>query len=1023
MTYYRSHVLVCMDPQCQTHGAADVLQALRKELEAQGLSNEVRIMETPHMGGCAKGPELMVYPEEVHYGHVSALDIPFLVQEHLLKGRVVPRLMVPLEERTDEELSAPRPKEVRVVLRNCGEINPNNIEEYLAVDGYQALGKVLSQMTPAQVIEEVKASGLRGRGGAGFPTGRKWELAQAVPDAPKYLICNADEGDPGAFMNRRVLEGDPHSVLEGMIIAAYAIGASYGYIYCRAEYPLAVKTLNIAINQAREYGLLGKNIFGTDFCFDLEVRVGAGAFVCGEETALIASIEGKRGEPRPRPPFPAVKGVWQKPTNNNNVETYANIPQIILRGAQWFAGYGTEKSKGTKTFAIAGDVNHTGLIEVALGITLREVIYDVAGGIKNNKGFKAVQIGGPMGGCLPQKYLDRAIDYESLIAAGAMMGSGGMVVMDEDTCMVDIARFFMEFTQDESCGKCTPCRVGTRRILETLERICNGQGRPSDIPLLENLCQEVRQNSLCGLGQGAPNPVVSTLQHFRHEYEAHIYEKRCPSGVCQGLVRANCVNTCPAHVDSPAYLGLIAQGRYAEGLEIHRETNPFALICGRVCPAFCESRCRRGQLDDAISIRMVKRFMADRFYSDPWKPTVAAPNGKKVAVVGAGPAGLTAALRLAQKGYAVTVFDKMPVPGGMMTYGIPAYRLPREPMFAEIENIRRAGVDIRCSQSLGKHFTIESLKADGYQAVILALGAHLSKKLGLPGEDKWGVYHGVNMLREIALGQPPMMRDQRVVIVGGGDVAIDSARSSWRLGAQEVHVVYRREEIDMPAHKEEIAFAKQEGIQFHFMVNPVEILGGDKVTAVRLQRQSKGDVDASGRRTVHGVAGSEYDLQCDVIIPAIGQTTDFEWLTDNSLETNRVSTFKVGQALETTIEGVFAAGDAVLGPATVIDAVAQGNKVAIAVDNWLTRGTLDRILYQPPLHPIRQTINILDYAEARRPRPNYIPLEWRRLGGFAEVEHGLDESTAQEEARRCLRCDMEWMERVGIPIPVEVEVS
>jgi NADH-quinone oxidoreductase subunit F len=1023
MAYYRSHVLVCMDPQCQSQGAANVLQALRDELEAQGLSNEVRIMETPHMGGCAKGPELMVYPEEVHYGHVTAQDIPFLVQEHLLKGRVVPRLMVPLEERSDEELSAPRPKEVRVVLRNCGEINPNNVEEYLAVDGYQALGKVLSQMTPTQVIEEVKASGIRGRGGAGFPTGRKWELAQAVQDAPKYLICNADEGDPGAFMNRRVLEGDPHSVLEGMIIAAYAIGASYGYVYCRAEYPLAVKTLNIAINQAREYGLLGNNIMGTDFNFDIEVRVGAGAFVCGEETALIASIMGQRGEPRPRPPFPAVKGVWSKPTNNNNVETYANIPQIILRGAQWFASMGTEKSKGTKTFAIAGDVNHTGLIEVALGITLREVIYDVSGGIKNNKGFKAVQIGGPMGGCLPQKYLDRAIDYESLIAAGAMMGSGGMVVMDEDTCMVDIARFFMEFTQDESCGKCTPCRVGTRRILETLERICNGQGKPSDIPLLENLCQEVRQNSLCGLGQGAPNPVVSTLQHFRHEYEAHIYEKRCPSGVCQGLVRAACVNTCPAHVDSPAYLGLIAQGRYADGLAIHRETNPFALICGRVCPAFCESRCRRGQLDDAISVRMVKRFMADRYYSDVWTPKVAPSNGKKVAVVGAGPAGLTAALRLAQKGYGVTVFDKMPVPGGMMTYGIPAYRLPREPMFAEIENIRRAGVDIRCSQALGKHFTIDSLKADGYQAIILALGAHLSKHLGIPGEDKWGVYHGVQMLREIALGQPPMMRDQRVVIVGGGDVAIDSARSCWRLGAEEVHVVYRREEMDMPAHKEEIAFAKQEGIQFHFMVNPVEIMGGDRVTGVRLQRQSKGDVDASGRRTVHGVAGSEYDLQCDVIIPAVGQTTEFEWLTDNSIETNRVSTFKVGQALETTIEGVFAAGDAVLGPATVIDAVAQGNKVALAVDTWLTTGQLDRVLYQPPLHPIPQRVNILDYAEARRPKPNYIPLEWRRLGGFAEVEHGLDESTAQEEARRCLRCDMEWMERAGIPIPVEVELT
>ncbi len=1022
MAYYRSHILVCLDPLCQSKGALDILHALQREIDAQGLSHEVRVLEVPRMGGCAKGPEIMVYPEEVHYGNLTLGDIPFLVKEHLLKGRVVPHLMVPLEERGEDELSAPRPKEVRVVLRNCGAIDPNNIEEYLAVDGYQALAKVLSEMTPEQVIEEVKASGLRGRGGAGFPTGKKWELAHSVNDSPKYLICNADEGDPGAFMNRRVLEGDPHSVLEGMIIAAYAIGASYGYVYCRAEYPLAVKTLHVAIQQAREYGLLGEHIMGDiakkDFSFDMEVRVGAGAFVCGEETALISSIEGRRGEPRPRPPFPAVKGVWGKPTNNNNVETYANIPQIILNGAQWFASMGTEKSKGTKTFAIAGDVNHTGLIEVPLGITLREVIYDVAGGIKDNKGFKAVQIGGPMGGCLPMDYLDRAIDYESLIAAGAMMGSGGMVVMDDETCMVDIARFFMEFTQDESCGKCTPCRVGTRRILEILQRICEGHGTPEDIPLLENLCEEVRRNSLCGLGQGAPNPVVSTLKHFRAEYEAHIYEKRCPAGVCQGLVRAACVNTCPAHVDSPAYLGLIAQGRYAEALSVHRETNPFALICGRVCPAFCESRCRRGMLDDAISIRMVKRFMADRFYSDPWNPTTPPSNGKRVAVVGAGPAGLTAALRLAQKGYKVTVFDKMPVPGGMMTYGIPAYRLPREPLFGEIEHIRRAGVDIRCNQALGKHFTLQSLKADGYDAIILALGAHVSKRLGIPGEEKWGVYHGVQMLREIALGQPPMMRDQRVMIVGGGDVAIDSARSCWRLGAAEVHVLYRREEIDMPAHKEEIAFARQEGVQFHYLVNPVAVLGDGKVTGVRLQRQAKGDVDRSGRRTVHGIAGSEYELPCDIIIPAVGQTTELDWLTDNSLETVRASTFRVGEALETTLPGVFAAGDAVLGPASVIDAVSQGNKVAIAVDSWLSTGQLGRVLYRPTLHPIPQTVNILDYAEARRPHPNYIPLEWRRLGGFAEVEHGFDEVTAQEEARRCLRCDLEWMQRVGVQIPV-----
>jgi NADH:ubiquinone oxidoreductase subunit F (NADH-binding)/(2Fe-2S) ferredoxin len=536
MAYFRSHVLVCVDPVCLSKGAHELIDALQDELVSQDLINEIQVLETSRIGGCADGPEMMVYPEGVHYVGLSIDDVPFLVSEHFLKGRIVEIFRAKAKPAVDEELGSPQGKEVRVVLRNCGHIDPENIEDYIAEDGYMALGKVLGEMTPEQVIEVVSASGLRGRGGAGFPTGRKWQLARNTQDFPKYLICNADEGDPGAFMNRRVLEGDPHSVVEGMIIAAYAIGASHGYIYCRAEYPLAVKTLKIAIQQARNYGLLGNQILGSEFSFDLEVRMGAGAFVCGEETALIASIEGKRGEPRTRPPFPAVKGLWGKPTNNNNVETYANVPQIILKGADWFAGMGTEKSKGTKTFAIAGDVKNTGLVEVPLGITLREIIYDVGGGIKNDKGFKAAQIGGPMGGCLPEKYLDLSVDYESLISAGAMMGSGGLIVMDEDTCMVDIARYFMDFTQDESCGKCTPCRIGTRRLLEILERICEGKGEDGDIERLERLCEVIGKNSLCGLGQGAPNPVISTLKHFRGEYEAHIYEKRCPAKVCRSLI-------------------------------------------------------------------------------------------------------------------------------------------------------------------------------------------------------------------------------------------------------------------------------------------------------------------------------------------------------------------------------------------------------------------------------------------------------------------------------------------------------
>ncbi|MHB8134211.1 MAG: NADH-quinone oxidoreductase subunit NuoF [Anaerolineaceae bacterium] len=537
MKYFRSHVLVCVDPECLSKGAHQLMDALNDELVATGLIDEVQVLETSRIGGCAQGPELMVYPEGIHYSGLSADDVPYLVDEHFLKGRIVKKFVEEIKKSTDEELSAPTSKEIRNVLRNCGVIDPENIEDYIAQDGYMALAKVITDLSPEDVLDIMKRSGLRGRGGAGFPTHLKWQFAKAAPSDTKYVCCNADEGDPGAFMNRRVLESDPHSVIEGMVIAAYTIGARYGYVYCRAEYPIAVQTLNLAIKQAKALGLLGENILNSGFSFDLEVRMGAGAFVCGEETALMNSIEGKRGEPRPRPPFPAVKGLWNKPTNINNVETYANVPQIILKGPEWFSSFGTEKSKGTKTFALAGDINHTGLIEVPLGITLREIIYDVGMGIKNNKQFKAVQTGGPMGGCLPASDLDLKVDYESLSNAGSMMGSGGMIVMDEDTCMVDIARFFMDFTQDESCGKCTPCRVGTKRILEVLDRICGGEGRDGDIELLEDLCRHVKSNSLCGLGQGAPTPVESTLKHFRAEYEAHIYDKRCPSKVCKALIR------------------------------------------------------------------------------------------------------------------------------------------------------------------------------------------------------------------------------------------------------------------------------------------------------------------------------------------------------------------------------------------------------------------------------------------------------------------------------------------------------
>ena len=537
MAYYRSTVLVSMDPVSVSKGALEVKQQLIRELASHNLSGEVRVLNSPRLGDPeTEGPDILVYPEGSHYIQLTPATVGQIVMEHFIKGRELLQYKAQMRDVTDEELGEPKEKEIRVILEHIGKIDPRNIEDYIAVDGYQALAKVLGEMSPEDVIQTILDSKLRGRGGAGFPTGMKWKFARQSKDTPKYMVCNADEGDPGAFMNRKVLEGDPHSVLEGMTIGAYAVGANQGYIYCRAEYPIAVSTLNTAIEQAREYGLLGKDILGFGFDFDIEVRMGAGAFVCGEETALLASIEGNRGEPRVRPPFPASKGLWGKPTNINNVETYANVPKIIHRGLDWYTSMGSEKSKGTKTFALAGDVVNTGLIEVPFGTTLREIIYDIGGGIKDGKAFKAVQTGGPMGGCLPVSNLDLPVDYETLGAAGSIMGSGGMIVMDEETCMVDIARFFMEFTQDESCGKCVPCRVGTRRILEILERICAGKGVPGDIPLLRQLCSEIIQDSLCGLGQGAPNPVISTMNQFLSEYEAHIYNKRCPAKVCRSLI-------------------------------------------------------------------------------------------------------------------------------------------------------------------------------------------------------------------------------------------------------------------------------------------------------------------------------------------------------------------------------------------------------------------------------------------------------------------------------------------------------
>jgi NADH-quinone oxidoreductase subunit F len=1005
-------------------GSGAVYEALKAEIIRQRQTNATIEISGCHGHGlCARGPSVVVEPENIFYIQVSANDAPEIVRSHLRNGKIVERLLY-RDPETGQNI--PRysdinfyKKQQRVILRNCGHINPEKIDHYIKSGGFRALRKALMEMRPDMVIDEVKKAGLRGRGGAGFPTWRKWEFCRRAEGNQKYVICNADEGDPGAFMDRSILEADPYAVIEGLTIAGYAIGATEGYIYVRAEYPLAVSRIRYALAEAMKRGYLGDNIFNSGFDFNVQVKEGAGAFVCGEETALIGSIESRRGMPRPRPPFPAQSGLDGKPTIINNVKSLASVPLIISNGADWYAGIGTEKSKGTVVFALTGKVVNSGLVEVPMGTPLSNIIFDIGGGVLRGKRFKAVQTGGPSGGCIPAQFLDTAVEYENLARLGSIMGSGGMVVMDETTCMVEVARYFLSFTQMESCGKCVPCRLGTKQMLEILTRITQGKGRDSDIETLLSIAKTVKECSLCGLGQTCPNPVLTTLNYFRDEYDAHIKEKKCPAAVCDALMISPCQHTCPVGINIPKYVAHIAAGEHLQAVETIRERNPFPAICGRICHHPCEGRCRRGELEESVAIRALKRFAADWYFEHlnelPEPEPFPRTSSQKVAVIGAGPCGLSCAYFLAQAGYGVTVFEAMEMGGGMPAVAIPDFRLPREVINSEIDYIVKRGVEIKYNTPLDTKFTIEHLRANGYDAVFIAAGAQKSQVIGIPGEseDLTGFHYGLRFLHDAKLGKRVKV-GRSVAIIGGGNVALDASRTALRLGAEEVNVYYRRSQEEMPVTEVEFDEAISEGINIHFLIGPTRIVSEDgKVIGLQCIRMKLGEPDDSGRRRPVPIPESEFFTEADTVIAAVGQAADLSFLSpDSALERSRWERLVVdSNSLSTNVSGIFAGGDFVFGPGMIVDAIAGGRRGALAIDKYL-RGDVSRVQMYDTRQPVTREVekHVTEeegtWEEAFRPEMPLLPIEDRKRS-FKETELGFSEDKARYEAKRCLRCDLE----------------
>ena len=1006
---YSRHVYVCGGGGCISTGCVATRDAVAEYIAGNGLEETVGMTFVGCMGLCALGPVMIVEPEGVFYTKVTPKMAQEIVESHVSQGKIIEEYTY-YDQNTKKHIPQIEnipffSKQVKIALRNCGKVDFASLESYIAQGGFSPLAKVLTEMDRKAIVEEMKLSGLRGRGGGGFPTGLKWEAGMNAPGDQKYIVCNADEGDPGAFMDRSLIESDPFGLIEGMMIGGYAIGANKGVVYVRAEYPIAVERLNHAINLANEAGLLGKKILGTAFDFTLEVRIGAGAFVCGEETALMNSVEGKRGEPVQKPPFPFERGLYGCPTIINNVETFANVPAIIDQGAAWFAAYGVGNSKGTKVFALAGDVVNAGIAEVPMGISLGDLVFEIGGGIPKGKLFKAAQIGGPSGGCITKEYLNTSVDFDTLTSLGAIMGSGGLVVMSEDTCMVDTARFFLDFIRDESCGKCVPCRIGTKRMLEILERITRSEGTADDVAMLKELSHNIKETAMCGLGQTAPNPVLSTMQYFAHEYEEHIHNHRCEAGVCSTMFISPCQNACPAGVNVPGYLGLIQEGRFMDAYRLIRQDNPFPAVCGRICTHPCETKCRRAQRDEALAISDLKRYVADfamnheeKFVSDIKYPK----NGKKIAIIGAGPSGLTCGYYLVRLGYDVDVFESHSQAGGVLAYGIPEYRLPTEILEHEIQSIKQEGVNIHLNTEVGRDISFALLR-EQYDAIYLATGTQFPNLIGVEGEGLKGVYHGLPFLKDIHFGKR-MKVGKNVTVIGGGSTAMDAARSAIRLGAGKVTVVYRRTIDDMPADKREVIDALEEGIEIMELVAPVRFIGDEKerVIGMECQRMELGEYDKNGRRKPRRIKGSEFVIETDMIIPAISQHADFPFISREDVEMSEWGTMVTKKHnLMTSIDGVFAGGDLARGSDTAISAIADGKKAASSIDVYL--GGSGKLNVGQPVE-IPPPYADEDSAEYMRFPQEMLPPD-KRIEGFREVSLGYRKLNAVAEATRCLRCD------------------